>query len=131
MVPEPHQVTDTGDTPSRTPREFVAAREALREARVGERLAALRARLPEVAHALAALGAERVWVFGSVEDGSFDEGSDLDLAVSGLPPERFLVARVVVTDLVPVELDLVELERAPPTLRAHILATGRELGDVG
>ncbi|HRE89527.1 MAG TPA: nucleotidyltransferase domain-containing protein [Myxococcota bacterium] len=89
------------------------------------------AALPELARALRALGAQRVWVFGSVEDGSFDDGSDLDLAVHGLPPERFLAARVAVTDRVPVEVDLVELERAPASLRAHILATGRELGDVG
>ena len=127
MVSEPHQATDAGDSPSRTPREFVAARDTLREAQVGERLAAL----PELARALRALGAQRVWVFGSVEDGSFDDGSDLDLAVHGLPPERFLAARVAVTDRVPVEVDLVELERAPASLRAHILATGRELGDVG
>lgn len=125
-VPEPNRLTL-----ATTPREFLGAREAERIRRVQERLESLRALLPDVARALIALGAARVWVFGSVEEGTFDEGSDLDLAVCGLPPEAFLDARVAVTDRVPVEVDLVELERAPPALRCHILATGRELIDVG
>ena len=38
----------------------------------------------------AALGAERVWLFGSALDaGRFTMSSDVDLAVEGLPHERF------------------------------------------
>jgi len=124
MTPHP---TDARSELTATPREFLAAREARRLEQVRSRLEVVRAALPAAARALAALGARRIWVFGSVADGTFEDGSDLDLAVEGLPPDAFLPARVAVTDLLPVELDLVELERAPAPLRAWILADGEEI----
>lgn len=134
MVPDPTAPTDpTALSPSSTtsprtsPREFLAAREARRRQQVRDRLATIRAALPDAATALQALGASRIWVFGSVADGTFEDGSDLDLATEGLPPESFFAARAAVGDLIPVELDLIELERAPSSLRALILNEGQEL----
>ncbi len=114
-----------------TMRAYLAARERARRDR-GARLAAeVHTALPAMLARLRALGARRVWVFGSLSDGTFDEQSDLDLAVEGLPPERFLDARVALTELAPVAVDLIELERARAELRAIVQAEGRELTDAG
>lgn len=108
-------------------RAFLATREQARRARVHERLVRVRQSLPELARILFALGATRVWVFGSVAHGDFDEGSDLDLAVAGLPPSSFIDARVALGARCPIPFDLVELERVPASLREAILAEGQEL----
>lgn len=69
-------------------------------------------------------GARRVIPFGSVTGGSpWHPRSDLDIAVEGLPPERFFEALAAVQDLVSsqIQVDLVPLEDATPELRARIL----------
>ncbi|HZW09813.1 MAG TPA: nucleotidyltransferase domain-containing protein [Phycisphaerales bacterium] len=44
------------------------------------------------AEALVAAGAREVYVFGSCARGDESQGSDLDLAVSGIPPSRYFAA---------------------------------------
>lgn len=69
-------------------------------------------------------GAQRVIPFGSVTgNGLWHQGSDLDLAVEGLPDNRFFEALSAVQDLVSsqIRVDLVPLEDAKPKLRSHIL----------
>ncbi len=113
-----------------TPRAFLAAREEASRRLYRDRLARVREQLQVLAQTLFALGASRVWVFGSVvhsRDGGFDEGSDLDLAVEGLPSKFFIDARVALAEHSPIPFDLVELERAPPSLRDVILTEGEEL----
>ncbi len=62
-------------------------------------------------------GARRVWLFGSLAHRRFvHTRSDIDLAVEGLPPEKYFRAlatlwRLLLTGL---ELDLVPLEDAKP-----------------
>lgn len=119
-------MSDVAPTPSPA-RAFLAAREEASRARARDRLARVRGVLPELARVLFAFGAARVWVFGSVAQGDFDEGSDLDLAVAGLPPASFIAARVALGARCPIPFDLVELERAPASLREVILAEGQEL----
>ena len=46
----------------------------------------LRQAIDQAAAILKAAGAEAVYVFGSVAEGSIGPGSDVDLAVAGLPP---------------------------------------------
>lgn len=67
-------------------------------------------------------GAERVALFGSVrEEGLFFEGSDVDLAVWGLPEEHYLRAVSRLLSLDPgIPVDLVRVEDARPTLRTVI-----------
>ncbi|RMF27044.1 MAG: nucleotidyltransferase domain-containing protein [Chloroflexi bacterium] len=94
--------------------------------------AARRARALAVAEACATLlqerfGARRVILFGSLAgQGPWHEASDIDLAVEGLPPERFFAAYSACRDLLPadMELDLVPLEAAYPEMRARILGDG-------
>jgi len=73
-------------------------------------------------------GAERVVVFGSlVHPGSFSERSDIDLAVSGIPPASFFKAWAAAGDLGPFELDLVDLRDCSPALHELIEKEGVEL----
>jgi len=69
-------------------------------------------------------GARRVILFGSLAgQGPWHEGSDIDLAVEGIPPEDFFRAYAACGDLLPpgIELDLIPLEDAYPEMRARIL----------
>jgi predicted nucleotidyltransferase len=66
---------------------------------------------------------EGVWLFGSVAEGRTHAGSDLDLAVAGLPPEALLTAKAELDGLAAeavdtarevIPIDLVPLESLPP-----------------
>lgn len=69
-------------------------------------------------------GATRVIVFGSARgDAPWHGGSDLDLAVEGLPGENFWKARRALWELMPPELsfDLIELEATSLAMRQRIM----------
>jgi len=76
-----------------------------------------RARVRQAAAALRAAGAREVYVFGSAAKGTLREGSDIDLAVAGLPPERFFEAMGQAADLLDCPLDLVDLDEENPFTR--------------
>lgn len=66
-------------------------------------------------------GAQEVYIFGSLGGQSpWHSRSDIDLAVEGLAPERYIPALTACYALLPpgMELDLVTLETAPPELVA-------------
>jgi predicted nucleotidyltransferase len=68
--------------------------------------------------------ARRVIPFGSVVgQGTWRPGSDLDLAVEGIPPEQFFRAWAALRELLPpgLDVDLVDLGQAEEALRARIL----------
>jgi uncharacterized protein len=62
-------------------------------------------------------GASEVYVFGSAASGDMREGSDIDLAVSGLPPEKFFYAMGNAGDVLGRPFDLVDLDEANPFTR--------------
>jgi predicted nucleotidyltransferase len=65
--------------------------------------------------------ADRVIAFGSlVRMDRFDDHSDIDLAVSGIPPEQFFKAWSAAAALSPFALDLVDLADCSPALRLVI-----------
>lgn len=69
-------------------------------------------------------GARRVVLFGSAAgDAPWHERSDLDLAVEGLAPELYWIALNACYEVLPpgLELDLVLLETAWPTLRERLI----------
>ena len=68
--------------------------------------------LQEAAKSLKAAGARDVFVFGSAAEGELREGCDVDLAVSGLPPERFFEAMSDVVDIFKRPVDLVDLDES-------------------
>jgi predicted nucleotidyltransferase len=74
-------------------------------------------------------GARRVVLFGSaVKRSSFTRWSDGDLAVWGVPSERFYAAVAAVTGLsADIAVDLVDPDQCPAALRTVIEREGLEL----
>jgi len=77
----------------------------------------LKRRIERAAEALRAAGAKEVYLFGSAAMGRLDPDSDVDLAVSGLPPRRFFHAMGEAADLLSCPLDLVDLDEDTPFTR--------------
>ncbi|MCX5771647.1 MAG: nucleotidyltransferase domain-containing protein [Candidatus Hydrogenedentes bacterium] len=77
----------------------------------------LRKRLAQAAQALKAAGAREVYLFGSAATGGLREGSDIDLAVTGLPPEVFFKAMGNAGDILRRPLDLIDLDEDNPFTR--------------
>ncbi len=102
-------------------------RAAERTARAADRRAALEALLPRAAEILRQRGAREVYAFGSVVTGNGTPSSDLDLAVRGLPREAYFDALGELMRVLPCDVDLVQLEDAPASLRERIRAEGRAL----
>ena len=78
---------------------------------------------------LKSAGAREIYVFGSAARGRGDTASDLDLAVSGLPPSVFYRMGARVSDLIGRSVDLIDLDRSTPFTR--YLRTENELVRVG
>lgn len=72
-------------------------------------------------------GVTRVVVFGSLARGRFREGSDIDLAVEGLPASHFIRADARLAWELSLPLDLKPLDECSPLLRRHIDEDGIEL----
>lgn len=71
----------------------------------------------EAASALKGLGAKEVYVFGSAVRGTLRENSDIDMAVSGLPPEVFFRAMGRASRALGRPVDLVDLDEDNPFTR--------------
>ena len=82
----------------------------------------LQEQIGKAAAALKKAGAREVYLFGSAATGKIREHSDVDMAVSGLPPERFFEAMGEAADLLDIPMDLVDLDEGSPFteyLRQH------------
>ncbi|MCX6884857.1 MAG: nucleotidyltransferase domain-containing protein [Verrucomicrobiota bacterium] len=62
-------------------------------------------------------GAREIYVYGSAARGTDDLSSDLDLAVSGLPPSVFYRMGARVSDLIGRSVDLIDLDINTPFTR--------------
>jgi uncharacterized protein len=62
-------------------------------------------------------GAREVYLFGSAATGRLRDGSDIDMAIAGLPPERFFHAMGLAADLLDRPLSLVDLDDDTPFTR--------------
>jgi predicted nucleotidyltransferase len=67
-------------------------------------------RIEKAAEALRAAGAREVYVFGSVARGKLRAYSDVDMAVSGLPPQVFFRAMAKASRALGRPLDLIDLD---------------------
>jgi predicted nucleotidyltransferase len=63
---------------------------------------------------LKAAGAREVYLFGSAAGEETGKVRDVDMAVAGLPPERFFEAMGDAADLLDRPLDLVDLDEDTP-----------------
>jgi uncharacterized protein len=70
--------------------------------------------IDRAASALKAVGAKEVYVFGSASKGRMRPDSDVDLAVSGLPPEVFFRAMGIASRALGRQVDLVDLDEDNP-----------------
>jgi predicted nucleotidyltransferase len=68
----------------------------------------------QAAAAMIELGAQEVYLFGSAARGSVDAESDVDLAVTGLPPDQFFRAMGRARRILKRPVDLVDLDEATP-----------------
>jgi predicted nucleotidyltransferase len=78
---------------------------------------------------LRSMGASEVFIFGSLVRGELRSDSDIDIAVSGLPPEVYFSAVSRVSDVVGRPVDLLDLDDKTPRVR-HLIGSG-ELVRVG
>jgi len=70
--------------------------------------------IKQAADALLRSGAKEVYVFGSAAEGTDTPESDIDLAVSGLPPEGFFHAVGEATMAVSRPIDVIDLDDPNP-----------------
>ena len=84
----------------------------------------LQDRLNRAAAALKSEGAREVYVFGSASQGDLREESDIDLAVSGLPPRAFFRAMGRASDVLRLPVDLVDLDEKNPFVE-HLKSRGK------
>jgi predicted nucleotidyltransferase len=90
--------------------------------------ASAKALVMDLARTLKGAGANRVVLFGSLVDGQFRRGSDIDLAVAGLTERDLARFEHDFTVLARRRVDLANLEFAPDSLRETIERFGLDLG---
>lgn len=73
-----------------------------------------RKEVEKAAEVLIDAGAKAVYVFGSVAEGTDAPDSDLDLAVSGLPPEKYFRAIGDAIMAVSRRIDVIDLDHPNP-----------------
>ena len=79
--------------------------------------------LSAAAALLLGMGATDVFVFGSATKDGLQPGSDIDLAVRGLPPTLYFSAISKASDLLGRPVDLVDLDDPTPIVR-YLLGSG-------
>jgi predicted nucleotidyltransferase len=85
----------------------------------------IKARLPEVAQLLRRdYGASEVGYFGSLCGGTLRAESDVDLFADRIRPGAYFEALDRITEILGLQVDLVELASAPPSLSERIRVDG-------
>ena len=77
----------------------------------------------QAARLLRDMGASQVFMFGSAAKGQLRPDSDIDMAVSGLPPRVYFSAVNQASELVGRPVDLMDLDDDTPLVR-YIRASG-------
>jgi predicted nucleotidyltransferase len=72
---------------------------------------------------LLSMGASQVFVFGSLARNELRPDSDIDIAVSGLPPKVYFSAVSKVSDVLGRPVDLLDLDEQTPLVR-YLIASG-------
>jgi predicted nucleotidyltransferase len=88
----------------------------------------LEARISRAAEILKRYGATEVYVFGSAASGKMHPHSDVDLAMIGIPPEKFFRAMGEAYETLGMPLDLVDLSE--DTSLAIYLRKLKDRGDL-
>lgn len=72
-------------------------------------------------------GARQIILFGSLVQGRFSAGSDIDLAVEGIPHGDYFAALAAANRLTRLWVDLKPLEDLDPHFRQRVLTTGEQV----
>ena len=83
----------------------------------------LNTRVQSAVAALKKFGAREIYLFGSAAHGKTRHHSDLDLAVSGIPPRHFFRAMSHASRAAGMTVDLIDLDR-PTALTRYITEKG-------
>ncbi len=75
------------------------------------------------ANLLRSMGATQVFIFGSAVRGLLRSDSDIDMAVTGLPPVVYFSAVSKASDILGRPVDLVDLDDSTPLVR-YLLGSG-------
>jgi predicted nucleotidyltransferase len=102
-------------------------RDARRMAAIAALRARLEARIPDLCEVLRSHGVQEALIFGSFATERLRPDSDLDLAVRGADPASWYRLGAALERAAGMELDLLDLDRAPPELAQRILAHGRRI----
>lgn len=86
--------------------------------------AELQQAIEKAAAILMEAGADAVYVFGSVAEGKAHSRSDIDLAVTGLPENKFFEVMGRTMIVLPRALDLVDLDAETPFTR-YLIRKGK------
>jgi uncharacterized protein len=88
-----------------------------------------RQRLPEMIQLLTTqFHATQIILFGSLAKGTFRQGSDIDLAVAGIPPENYFSALAAINRLSDsFSIDLKPIEDLEPHFFQRVIQTGEYL----
>lgn len=62
-------------------------------------------------------GASEVYVFGSAAHGTIEAANDIDIAVSGLAPEKFISSFCAIDSILSKPFDLIDLDSDNPFTR--------------
>lgn len=76
---------------------------------------------------LKSLGCEEIIAFGSLADGTFDEYSDIDLAISGIAPRKYFKAVAVLPSIIDHKVDLVALDYVSADFAKKIRERGEKI----
>ena len=77
----------------------------------------LQSKIEQAASELIKAGAKEVYLFGSAVRDEIIDPQDIDLAVSGIAPDRFFAAMAAAAQLLDRPLDLVDLDDDSPLVR--------------
>jgi predicted nucleotidyltransferase len=70
---------------------------------------------------------KKVYLFGSLADGLFFKGSDIDLAIEGMDFEDYLKILAEEREIKGVHLDILHMDFCRPELKKNILKNGKLL----
>ncbi|MEW6606169.1 MAG: nucleotidyltransferase domain-containing protein [bacterium] len=76
---------------------------------------------------LKSIGCKEVILFGSLCDGTFDDTSDIDIAVSGVSPRLYFKAVATLPSIIKWKVDLVTMEHISKELEQRIRKEGKIL----
>lgn len=68
---------------------------------------------------------KKIYLFGSLINGNFDNQSDIDIAIEGLSPSLYLKALAFLSDYFKREINLIPLETCNSSLKEVIYSDGR------